>query len=89
MLKYIINLLPVCYVLFTHQQIIGVEDLSVIVLKKKINYNWKVSISIFFAEDNLKWKARYSGDADLYEAARNYETPSCDRLYKLKNWGWK
>ena len=37
----------------------------------------------FFAEENLLWQARYSGNSNLLNRAHNYATPSCDQLERI------
>ena len=36
-----------------------------------------------FAEENLLWQARYSGNSNLLNRAHNYATPSCDQLERI------
>jgi hypothetical protein len=38
----------------------------------------------FILEENLLWKARAYGDARMFDKARNYQSPSCDRLRKME-----
>ena len=40
-------------------------------------------LSFEFAEENLLWQARYSGNSNLLNRAHNYQTPSCDQLEKI------
>lgn len=62
----------------TDQNYFNVPQNALVKLRVKFNV---------FSEENMKWKARYSGDNDLYEAARNIETPACNKLHEIRNWG--
>lgn len=44
---------------------------------------YHICVSPYLVEEALLYRARYSRDAAAYEEAKQFSTPSCDRMVRL------